>query len=29
MKKEDYSIYDYRLQKEIQNHEVVYNERLN
>lgn len=29
MKKEDYSIYEYRMQKEIQNHEAVYNERLN
>lgn len=29
MKKEDYSIYEYRLKKEIQNHEAVYNEKLN
>ncbi|PJI09088.1 MULTISPECIES: alpha/beta hydrolase [Clostridium] len=29
MKKEDYSIYEYRMKKEIQNYEVVYNERLN
>lgn len=29
MKKEDYSIYEYRMQKEIQNYEAVYYERLN
>lgn len=29
MKKEDYSIYEYRMEKEIQNYEAVYNEKLN
>lgn len=29
MKKEDYSIYEYRMQKEIQNYEAVHYERLN